>query len=141
MNRPPQRTPVLYQAGASSRGKQFAASHAECVFVASPSKSALKKTVADIRRRAQEAGRDPHSILIFNMQTAIVGETDKAAQAKWQEYKSYTSYEGALALISGWTGSILASTSRTKCLPIQKPTRFNRSSTRFRPPILIASGR
>ena len=100
----PQRTPVLYQAGASSRGKQFAASHAECVFVASPSKSALKKTVADIRRRAQEAGRDPHSILIFNMQTAIVGETDKAAQAKWQEYKSYTSYEGALALISGWTG-------------------------------------
>jgi alkanesulfonate monooxygenase SsuD/methylene tetrahydromethanopterin reductase-like flavin-dependent oxidoreductase (luciferase family) len=64
----------------------------------------LKKTVADIRRRAQEAGRDPHSILIFNMQTTIVGETDKAAQAKWQEYKNWTSYEGALALISGWTG-------------------------------------
>lgn len=34
----PQRTPVLYQAGASSRGKVFAAEHAECVFVASPSK-------------------------------------------------------------------------------------------------------
>ncbi len=72
--------------------------------MASPSKSALKKTVADIRRRAAEAGRDPRSILIFNMQTAIVGETDKAAQAKWQEYKNWTSYEGALALISGWTG-------------------------------------
>lgn len=39
----PQRTPVLYQAGASSRGKQFAAEHAECVFVASPSKTLLKK--------------------------------------------------------------------------------------------------
>lgn len=32
----PQRTPVLYQAGASPRGRQFAARHAECVFVAGP---------------------------------------------------------------------------------------------------------
>ncbi len=100
----PQRTPVLYQAGASSRGKQFAAEHAECVFVAAPSKVLLKKTVADIRRRAAEAGRDPRSILIFNLQTVIVGETDAAAQAKWKEYQSYVSYEGALALVSGWTG-------------------------------------
>ena len=29
----PQRTPVLYQAGASARGREFAAAHAECVFV------------------------------------------------------------------------------------------------------------
>ncbi len=74
------------------------------MFVAAPSKVLLKKTVADIRRRAAEAGRDPRSILIFNLQTVIVGETDLAAQAKWQEYKRYVSYEGALALISGWTG-------------------------------------
>lgn len=39
----PQRTPVLYQAGASSRGKQFAAEQAECVFVAAPSKVLLKR--------------------------------------------------------------------------------------------------
>jgi FMN-dependent oxidoreductase (nitrilotriacetate monooxygenase family) len=101
---PSQRTPVLYQAGASSRGKNFAAGHAECVFVAAPSKVILKKTVADIRRRAAEAGRDPRKVLIFNMQTVIVDETDAKAQAKWQELKSYASYEGALALISGWTG-------------------------------------
>lgn len=51
-----------------------------------------------------QAGRDPHSILIFNLQTVIVGDTDREAQAKWQEYKQYVSYEGALALLSGWTG-------------------------------------
>ncbi len=100
----PQRTPVLYQAGASSRGKQFAAQHAECVFVASPSKALLKKTVADIRHRVAQTGRDPYSVLIFNMQTVIVGDTDKAAQAKWQDYRQYISHEGALALLSGWTG-------------------------------------
>jgi len=43
----PQRTPVLYQAGASSRGRAFAAANAECVFVAAPSKAVLKKQVAD----------------------------------------------------------------------------------------------
>lgn len=53
------------------------------------------------RRRSRAR---PAQHLIFNLQTAIVGETDREAQAKWQEYKSYVSYEGALALISGWTG-------------------------------------
>src|SRR5262249_54757768 len=33
----PQRTPVLYQAGASPRGRAFAAAHAECVFINGPS--------------------------------------------------------------------------------------------------------
>jgi alkanesulfonate monooxygenase SsuD/methylene tetrahydromethanopterin reductase-like flavin-dependent oxidoreductase (luciferase family) len=28
-----QRTPLIYQAGASPRGRQFAATHAECVFI------------------------------------------------------------------------------------------------------------
>ncbi|MGI4791223.1 MAG: LLM class flavin-dependent oxidoreductase [Janthinobacterium lividum] len=100
----PQRTPVLYQAGASTSGKAFAASNAECVFVAAPSKPVLKRFVADLRERAQAAGRDPHDILVFNMQTVIVGETDRAAQAKFSEYKSHASFYGALALFSGWTG-------------------------------------
>src|SRR5580698_9312893 len=45
----PQRTPVLYQAGASARGRRFAGEHAECVFIATPSKAVLKKSVAAIR--------------------------------------------------------------------------------------------
>ncbi len=39
----PQRTPVLYQAGASSRGQKFASQNAECVFIAAPSKIATKR--------------------------------------------------------------------------------------------------
>lgn len=100
----PQRTPVLYQAGASSRGKRFAAEHAECVFVAAPSKTVLKQAVADIRQRVAEAGRDPRKVLVFNLQTVVLGETDAKARAKFDEYRAFVSYEGALALISGWTG-------------------------------------
>jgi FMN-dependent oxidoreductase (nitrilotriacetate monooxygenase family) len=100
----PQRTPVLFQAGASDKGKEFAAQHAECVFVAAPSKSILKTYVDDVRARAALHGRDPRKVLIFNLVTVIVDETDAKAQAKFEEYKKYTSYDGALVFMSGWTG-------------------------------------
>jgi FMN-dependent oxidoreductase (nitrilotriacetate monooxygenase family) len=100
----PQRTPVLYQAGASSRGKDFAGANAECVFVAAPSKAVLKKYVSNVREAAARAGRNPRDVLVFNLQTVIVGETDAEAKRKFDEYRRYVSYEGALTLISGWTG-------------------------------------
>ncbi|HEY0293210.1 MAG TPA: LLM class flavin-dependent oxidoreductase, partial [Hansschlegelia sp.] len=100
----PQRTPVLYQAGASGPGKAFAAGHAECVFVAAPSKSVLKSYVADVRRQAAAAGRGPRKLYTYNLVTIIVAETDEKAQARFEEYKSYSSYDGALVFMSGWTG-------------------------------------
>jgi FMN-dependent oxidoreductase (nitrilotriacetate monooxygenase family) len=100
----PQRTPVLYQAGASRRGKDFAARHAECVFVAAPSKKVLKDYVRDIRQRAAGFGRDPSNLIFFNLFTVIVAPTEREAQAKYDDYKQYVSYDGALALVSGWTG-------------------------------------
>jgi alkanesulfonate monooxygenase SsuD/methylene tetrahydromethanopterin reductase-like flavin-dependent oxidoreductase (luciferase family) len=93
---------VLYQAGASSRGRDFAAKHAECVFVSGPSASIIKKYVQDLRRRAAEFGRGP--ILIFAMFTIIVARTESEALEKLHEYRSYIDHEGALALMSGWTG-------------------------------------
>ena len=100
----PQRTPVLYQAGASRRGKDFAAQHAECVFVSAPSKKVLKDYVRDIRQRAAGFGRDPSNLIFFNLFTVIVAPTESEARAKYDDYKQYVSYDGALALVSGWTG-------------------------------------
>src|SRR5215831_17174940 len=102
----PQRTPLIYQAGASSRGRQFAATHAECVFVNGPSKQVIAPIVGDIRRRAAAVGRNPAEILIFTMMTVITAPTSKAARAKLDDYRSYASEEGALMLMCGWTGLI-----------------------------------
>jgi FMN-dependent oxidoreductase (nitrilotriacetate monooxygenase family) len=100
----PQRTPVLYQAGASKRGKDFAAQHAECIFIAAPSRTILKQFVADIRARVKSFCRDPHDVLIFNLHTVITGKTPAEAHAKHADYRRFASDEGALALMSGWTG-------------------------------------
>src|ERR1700752_2006047 len=100
----PQRTPVLYQAGTSPRGRQFAAEHAECVFMSGPSEKIIAPRVAAIRELAAAAGRDPRDILMFSMFTVILGRTEAEAKAKYADYRSHISPEGALTLMSGWTG-------------------------------------
>jgi FMN-dependent oxidoreductase (nitrilotriacetate monooxygenase family) len=100
----PQRTPVLYQAGTSPAGRAFAARHAECVFMSGPSKKVIAPRVAAIRKLAREYGRDPRGILMFAMMTVIVAPTDEEAQAKLADYQRYADPEGALTLMSGWTG-------------------------------------
>ncbi len=100
----PQRTPVLYQAGASTRGRAFAAAHAECVFINGPSPQVVAAQVADLRRRAAANGRDPADLLIFTLATVITGRTDAEAREKHAEYRRYADPEAALALFSGWTG-------------------------------------
>jgi len=100
----PQRTPVLYQAGASTRGRAFAAKHAECVFINGPTAQVVGPQVADLRRRAADNGRDPADLVIFTLATIITGRTEAEARAKHEEYRRYTDTEAALALFSGWTG-------------------------------------
>ncbi|MDR3346374.1 MAG: LLM class flavin-dependent oxidoreductase [Campylobacteraceae bacterium] len=100
----PQRTPILFQAGISPRGQKFAAQHAEAAFISGPEASGIKQIVSNIRSLAKEAGRDPYDVLVFNIITIIVDESDEKAQAKYKDYQQYISREGALALLSGWTG-------------------------------------
>jgi FMN-dependent oxidoreductase (nitrilotriacetate monooxygenase family) len=105
----PQRTPVIFQAGASPRGVRFAAENAEAIFTAAPTKAILRETVTTIRRELELAGRDPYAAKIFNLTTVITAETDDEARAKHAEYLSYGDPEGALVFMSGWMGVDLAS--------------------------------
>jgi long-chain alkane monooxygenase len=100
----PQRTPVLYQAGTSPRGREFAARHAECIFISGPSQNLIASRVADLRQRALGQGRRADDLKIFSMMTVILGSTEAEARAKYADYRAYASAEGALTLTSGWTG-------------------------------------
>ena len=100
----PQRTPVLYQAGASSRGRQFAAKHAECIFLAELSTGSLTAAIADIRAQAAARGRDPREVLMFQHAAVVVGRTEKEARDKVEDYRRHSSVEGALAHFSASLG-------------------------------------
>jgi FMN-dependent oxidoreductase (nitrilotriacetate monooxygenase family) len=99
-----QRTPVIYQAGASGRGVQFAAGNAEAIFVAAPTKAVLKSSVAKIRNALELAGRDRYSAKIYTLLTIITDETPEKATAKHDDFLTYASDEGALVFMSGWMG-------------------------------------
>ncbi|KAJ5293680.1 hypothetical protein N7508_008501 [Penicillium antarcticum] len=100
----PQRTPFILQAGTSTSGKAFAAKHAEAVFLHAQKPELVRPSVDSIRQQAAELGRNPQDIKIVAGALVIVAETDEAAQAKFDELKTYGDREGALALFGGWTG-------------------------------------
>ncbi|MBF4596958.1 LLM class flavin-dependent oxidoreductase [Curtobacterium sp. VKM Ac-2889] len=99
-----QRTPVIYQAGASPRGIRFAAENAEAVFVGAPTVEQLASTVAKVRDALEAAGRDRYAARVYTLLTVITDATDELAQAKYEDYLSYASELGALVLNSGWMG-------------------------------------
>ena len=100
----PQRTPVLYQAGASGPGKAFAARHAECVFLNGGPKPTVRAHVQDLRTAVQAAGRAHTDLKIFLGATVIVAETESLAQAKLADYAKYASPEAALVHASASLG-------------------------------------
>lgn len=103
-----QRTPVLFQAGNSPRGIEFAAKHAEAIFIAPMSKEYAKVLVGRIREALIKAGRAPNSAKIYVLATIIADKTQSLAEAKYKELSSFISEEGSLVLNSGWMGEDFA---------------------------------
>ncbi|OXS53869.1 N5,N10-methylene tetrahydromethanopterin reductase [Cohnella sp. CIP 111063] len=104
----PQRTPVIYQAGASERGRAFAAKHAECVFIDGHSFESMKFYVDDIRARAAAYGREPDDVKVFMALSTIVGTTEAEAEEKYRELTALSSADGPQAIYGGYTGIDLA---------------------------------
>jgi long-chain alkane monooxygenase len=114
----PQRTPVIFQAGSSTRGRTFAAQHAEGIYINGTSRQVVADQVAAFRKLVAEAGRDPQTVKVFAGVSVFVDETHEAAQAKYDEYKQYTSVEGLMALMSGAMGIDLSQ------YPLDEPLQF-----------------
>ena len=104
----PQRTPVLYQAGSSPRGRRFAASHAECVFLNGQGVAGVKAIIDDIRAQASAAGRSPADIKAFLGVTVVTGATEAEARDKFDDYRQYVSSEAALVHAAASLGVDLA---------------------------------
>jgi FMN-dependent oxidoreductase (nitrilotriacetate monooxygenase family) len=100
----PQRTPLLFQAGASSAGRAFAGGHAEAVFINGHTQALVADTVRGIRQAAVQRGRHPDDVKVFLGTTVIVAATDAEARDKHAEYHRWIDDQGGLALLSGWSG-------------------------------------
>ncbi|MCV7039780.1 LLM class flavin-dependent oxidoreductase [Mycolicibacterium moriokaense] len=100
----PQRTPVLFQAGTSDAGREFAARNAELVFLSDPRPDVLRANIDDVRRRAAAHGRRPESVKFITSIEIVTDSTDSAAQAKADDLAKYHDLEGGLVLLSALSG-------------------------------------
>ena len=98
--RPVQGWPVIVQAGASDAGRQLAAETAEVVFAAGLPLRAAQQFYADVKARAQKAGRNPDHIKILPGALVIVGDTVEEARAKRLRLDSLVHYDSAIASLS-----------------------------------------
>lgn len=100
----PQGRPVLWQAGSSPRGRDFAAKHAEAIFAVHPNVERMREYADDLDVRLAKFERTPGSVkLIYGLQT-VVAETRREAEEKYERIKECIPLDGALAWISGHFG-------------------------------------
>jgi long-chain alkane monooxygenase len=88
---------VIFQAGVSSAGRQFAGKHAEAIFIGGSSIEQVRFFADDIRRIARENGRDGADIKFFPGVNIIVGRDADEVAAKVSEYQRLRSVDGYLA--------------------------------------------
>lgn len=100
----PQRTPVLFQAGTSPRGQEFAARNAEVVFLMGTSAGSIRRNVQTIKQLARGFGRAEGSIKFVTSVSVVTAATDEEARAKGAEYRRYLEPDAAFALFSAFTG-------------------------------------
>jgi FMN-dependent oxidoreductase (nitrilotriacetate monooxygenase family) len=98
--RPPQGYPVIIQAGASDRGRDFAAQWADVIFVSHDSFESAKAFYRELKDRAKSYGRDPRALKILPSATPLVGETQAIVDSKRQTLSDLVDPQAGLSTLS-----------------------------------------
>jgi len=99
ISRSPQGQPVIFQAGASEDGRNFAARQAEAVFSHADTLTEAQAYYADVKARAVGFGRNPDLLAILPGARPVIGATQEEAEARYQELASLVSVENALRFL------------------------------------------
>lgn len=83
MGRPPQGRPVIFQAGASTAGKELAAETAEVVFGTGASMAEAIGFYKDLKGRMAKFGRHPDELKVLSGVSIVVGDDEEHAREKW----------------------------------------------------------
>ncbi|HEY2577378.1 MAG TPA: NtaA/DmoA family FMN-dependent monooxygenase [Streptosporangiaceae bacterium] len=98
--RSPQGRPVIFQAGDSGEGREFAASSADAIFSRHSGLANGQAFYTDVKRRLARYGRGPDQLLILPAATFVLGPTDaEAAQIAREVRRQQVSGATAIKLL------------------------------------------
>jgi len=105
IKRSPQGQPVIFQAGGSDDGRNFAARYADCIFTPAGTFEKVGAYYRDVKARIAGFGRDPALVAVMPDTNPIVGSTDAEAETRYRELASLESLDtGYGALAAGFSG-------------------------------------
>jgi FMN-dependent oxidoreductase (nitrilotriacetate monooxygenase family) len=85
--RSPQGRPVIFQAGDSEEGREFAASSADAIFSRYSTLKEGQAFYTDVKARLARHGRRPEQLLILPAATFVLGDTDAEAEEHAREVR------------------------------------------------------
>ena len=89
----PQHRPTFLQAGASPKGRQFAAGAADAIIAVGTGVEGMKEYRDDVRARAKASGRNPDDIKLFFVVSPTIAATEAEARAKVARFAAAPNFE------------------------------------------------
>ncbi|ORL50495.1 LLM class flavin-dependent oxidoreductase [Pseudomonas putida] len=99
IQRSPQGQPLIFQAGVSEDGRNFAAQNADAIFVSPESFDDAHAYYQDLKQRAARHGRDPDALFILPGIRPIVGRNAQEVEQRYQQAVNLVSIEDALVAL------------------------------------------
>jgi len=99
ISRSRQGQPLIFQAGTSEDGRNFAAEYSDAIFVHAESLEEAKAYYADLKKRAAGFGRDPQDLSILPGIRPIVGHDEAEVERRYQQAVELVSIEDAIVAL------------------------------------------
>ncbi|GAB3219420.1 NtaA/DmoA family FMN-dependent monooxygenase [Mycolicibacterium hippocampi] len=128
----PQHRPAFLQAGASPKGRQFAAGAADAIVAVGTGLEGMKEYRDDIRARAAAAGRNPDDVKLLFVVSPTIAATEAEARAEVDRLLDHPSYvEKSLVSISSNTEIDFKQFDLDEPLPADLTTNGERGSLEY----------
>jgi FMN-dependent oxidoreductase (nitrilotriacetate monooxygenase family) len=128
----PQHRPTFLQAGASPKGRQFAAGAADAIIAVGTGIEGMKEYRDDIRTRAKAAGRNPDDVKLLFVVSPTIAATEQEARAEVERLLNHPSYvEKSLVSISSNTEIDFKQFDLDEPLPADLTTNGERGSLEY----------
>jgi long-chain alkane monooxygenase len=100
----PQRTPLLFQAGSSPIGRDFAARHADAQFIITPDPESARTLIDATRQLVVSHGRAPDALKFFQGLSFVIGSTEEEARRKEAELEEKIDLDAMISHMGGALG-------------------------------------
>lgn len=95
-SRSEQGQPVIFQAGASPKGQDYAAKYADAVFTLGESKESAQRNYESIKAQAKVYNRNPDEVRVYPILAPVIANTKNEVEARFENIKTLANIDEAL---------------------------------------------